>query len=170
MIGIARCGFFLSDRSTPGFVGRLPIARVIERFFADASRRIFRRGRSCIEWRKLLTLVSLVARRFPVADAGGLRRTETVVRPVGRLEFEGVCERVDRGAMSVDAALQLDEIGFPEIAAASHDVRLQPNQFIPRPPRIRETVQEHFMFWHNEPSIVVSALLLQVTIRLLPSR
>ena len=114
--------------------------------------------------------MSLVARRFPVADAGGLRRTETVVRPVGRLEFEGVCERVDRGAMSVDAALQLDEIGFPEIAAASHDVRLQPNQFIPRPPRIRETVQEHFMFWHNEPSIVVSALLLQVTIRLLPSR
>jgi hypothetical protein len=108
----------------------MPIADVIERLLADASSRIFGRRRIRIERWMLYALGCLVARRFPVADAGTLGQGGTLGIGVNWLRFQGARKQTDRLSMGVQTSLQREQIRFLEIAIAGHHVELQHSQIV----------------------------------------
>src|SRR6266478_4994629 len=101
----------------------MPIAVVIEWTLTHTSGGVLRRRRTRIEWRMFLTLSCFLTRRFPVADTRA-SRCRDLARCVRGLGLHCIREHIDRLAVSFHASFQLDEIGFLEVAAASHHVRL----------------------------------------------
>ena len=68
-IRISGACFLLRDGSAARFVRGVPVAPVVQRLFADAARRVFRRRRAGIDWRAPVELACFCLSRQPVADA-----------------------------------------------------------------------------------------------------
>src|SRR5262249_24932015 len=75
---------------------------------------------------------------------------------VGALALDCILQEIDGGLVRLYAALQLAEIRLAQMTASRFDVGLQPDEIVPRPPRVGKRVEQRFVFGHGSSLDIIS--------------